>query len=385
MSVVGIDTLSEKQFLEMSQLWADLLSQSPANEIFLSWEWMHAWWKIHSAPDKALYILLGRNEHGEAIGIAPLYLQTHSFFSLYTRKVMRFCSAADTAPDHLDFICRPEYRDDFVKAFFSYLQETFLDWDVLHLTALAEDSPLLKFLSAHPFPPSRFQAHFGAFSTCPYLPIDRSFQEYLATWPRTRRNLLSRKKKALFRRPSVSHRLVTCPDNPHTELDLLVRLHEERTRTKGRTSPFLRQSSRQFHYCLTAALAPHGKVHFHYLHDGSHPLAAYYCFKHANKYYYYQSGLSRLGLETSAGTVLLSLVVQTAFEQLCGEFDFLRGNEAYKSFWTDKVRTNYEIFIARNTISGRVESARRALRSRFRRILHTVRKPNETASPGKRR
>jgi CelD/BcsL family acetyltransferase involved in cellulose biosynthesis len=90
--------------------------------------------------------------------------------------------------------------------------------------------------------------------------------------------------------------------------------------------------------------------------------------KHNNKYYYYQSGISSDGERKSAGAVLLSLLVEQAFDEGCNEFDFLRGAEEYKYYWTKDSRKIFSLILRKNDLEGRV---RERLSAAFRRIRAT--------------
>ncbi len=74
--------------------------------------------------------------------------------------------------------------------------------------------------------------------------------------------------------------------------------------------------------------------------------------KHNDKYYYYQTGISLEGEKKSAGRVLLSLFIEQAFAEGCREFDFLRGNEGFKYFWTKDQRQTWSITLRKHDFHG---------------------------------
>jgi len=69
---VVVDLINQvDRFADLQAEWTDLLGQSSANNPFLSWEWLHAWW-VHLAGTRRLQILTARSDDGRLIGIAPL-------------------------------------------------------------------------------------------------------------------------------------------------------------------------------------------------------------------------------------------------------------------------------------------------------------------------
>ena len=109
-----------------------------------------------------------------------------------------------------------------------------------------------------------------------------------------------------------------------------------------------------------------GKVTLTLLQKEYDPLALYYCFKHNQKYYYYQAGLSYEGEKKSAGTVLFSLIIENAFKERYKEFDFLRGSEEYKFYWTKDYRKDYSITIRKDDFMNRITHNSYAI---YRRVL----------------
>jgi len=99
------------------------------------------------------------------------------------------------------------------------------------------------------------------------------------------------------------------------------------------------------------------------------------------RYYYLPSFRARL---SDAGSQLLAAVVRDTFDGAFREFDFLRGDEAYKLAWSHRERDVHQIAAAGGTLLGpfalaavraRWRLARsprlHALRARFRRMART--------------
>src|ERR1700687_543767 len=57
------------KFARLTREWGDLLESSTSPCLFLTWEWLHTWWK-HLAADRQLSILAVRRGT-ELIALAP--------------------------------------------------------------------------------------------------------------------------------------------------------------------------------------------------------------------------------------------------------------------------------------------------------------------------
>jgi len=354
MANISINRISEDDFLNMRTTWNDLLERSVTNEFFLLWEWVSTWWKSFSNKNRELYLLLGRNTNGELIGLAPFYLEkNNSPFGT----TLRFCSSLETDPDHLDLICGPEYTNEFVLAIFAYLAKNKKDWDVIKLEGVKEDSIINNYVISHEdclendFIISRLPE-----SECPCLPIVGSFDTFLKSFSSKQRHNVLRRCKILFENENATLRTSDSPNQFDKDAEEFFKLHIDRAERKGVRTKLSGERIYNFHLSFMKQLLEHGKIVLCFLYKQSVPLAASYCIKHKGKYYYYQTAVSLEGEEKSAGIVLLSMMIEKAFEEKYVEFDFLRGGENYKYFWTNKFRMNLSITIRKKDFMGILSS-----------------------------
>ena len=70
-SPTAVERISEVPGFEaIRSEWTELLKASDSDCLFLSWEWLYAWWK-HLADGRQLSILAVRHE-GRLVALAPL-------------------------------------------------------------------------------------------------------------------------------------------------------------------------------------------------------------------------------------------------------------------------------------------------------------------------
>jgi CelD/BcsL family acetyltransferase involved in cellulose biosynthesis len=143
-------------------------------------------------------------------------------------------------------------------------------------------------------------------------------------------------------------------EEPEKHLRELFVLHNERAKRKGIKTTFAGEDLYTFHSRAIHYLLKEGKVILTVLRKANPALVSYYCFKHNEKYYYFQAGLSDEGEKKSAGAVLFSLIIENAFKEGCKEFDFLRGSEEYKFYWTKNYRKDYSLIVRKDNLMNRM-------------------------------
>ena len=354
MENIFIDKIPDSQFVNMKEEWNALLEQSATNELFLVWEWMYSWWDVFKNGGSELYLLRGKSSTGETIGIAPFYLQQQRLFGNFKIKIIRFCSSVETYPDHLDIIAMKEYEHLFSEAVLNYLVQHDKDWDLIKLEGVHENAMIKKYLSSVGPKKNGVLMKSLPSTGCPYLVLDKTFEGYLSSFSPKKRQTLLRKRRILMDREKAVFRVVQCDEEPDKYIRELFALHEERARQKGIKTTFSGEEIYKFHSRLVHGLLREGKVVLAFLYKEFDPLVSYYCIKHGKKYYYYQAGLSHEGEKRSAGAVLFSLIIENAFKEGYKEFDFLRGSEEYKFYWTKNCRQDYSITVRKDDFMNKM-------------------------------
>src|SRR5260370_22871563 len=101
--------------------WGDLLQASAADSLFLTWEWLHTWWK-HLAGDRELSILAARCD-GELVAVAPLCVRPRSLRGLRPLPVSEILGSGAAGSDYLDFIVRRGWEAEAHGAFAANLHQ----------------------------------------------------------------------------------------------------------------------------------------------------------------------------------------------------------------------------------------------------------------------
>ncbi|MDD5653997.1 MAG: hypothetical protein PHT31_07565, partial [Candidatus Omnitrophica bacterium] len=114
-------------FLGLSESWNSVLEKSRNDSVFLTFEWMQAWWKVFG-KDKQLLVILVKDDSGELIGIAPLMLHKRKVSFIYNHH-----------SSYADFIICADAKP-VLEAVIGYLKENKRQWDIIELENIPKES-----------------------------------------------------------------------------------------------------------------------------------------------------------------------------------------------------------------------------------------------------
>src|SRR3990172_5245179 len=90
----------QEEFRRMKEDWNSLLSKNLTNTIFLTWEWLYTWWEVFGEGGR-LFIVSVRDDRGELVGLAPLFVRKASYYSM---PVKEMCFIGAGLSDRQDFL-----------------------------------------------------------------------------------------------------------------------------------------------------------------------------------------------------------------------------------------------------------------------------------------
>ena len=105
---------SPEAFERLAGEWTELISTSPSDRLFLTWEWLFTWWK-HLSGARRLSILTVRS-HGELIALAPLALRPRRLEKFLSVGALEFLGTGSVGSDYLDLIIRPGHTTPAIRA-----------------------------------------------------------------------------------------------------------------------------------------------------------------------------------------------------------------------------------------------------------------------------
>jgi CelD/BcsL family acetyltransferase involved in cellulose biosynthesis len=245
--------------------------------------------------------------------------------------------------------------------------DTARGWDKLALEGMLPASPVRGPLTAA-LAAAGLRPRDETDCICPYLPLPASWPELEAGLTHNfRRN--HRKKRRRLGGLLVSWHP---GEDVRAALATLAVLHQERMESSGRGGNFRKPDYREFHERFAARAARRGWLYLAFLEREGKPIAARYGFLYRGTYFAYQSGFDPSARDDSPGEVLLGMVIEDLIGRGVREFNFLRGAQPHKLYWTDRRRETLRLEgWPRSALShtlalvDRMAAERRRLRRRF--------------------
>jgi CelD/BcsL family acetyltransferase involved in cellulose biosynthesis len=312
--------------------WDRLADEARAGTLFLTHQWLFPWWLHFGAPaGRELRVITVRDGAGALVGLLPLFAERARRGGVEVQR-LAFLGDGATGCDHLDVLAAPGREADVLDACLRTLEG--MEWDLLDLDGAPRDSALVIEL-ARRWPAMRETGGVvrdGRLRfVCPHIPLQKTYEEFLAALGR--RENLRRREKWLHRQPGVSIEVARAPDEVPLALERFFTLHQARWAVDGGSDGLPDGRFPSFHRAAAPSLAERGRLRLYTLFAARRPVASVYGALHGRTFFYYQSGYDPLWAGRSVGLVLLARTVEDAFAEGLGDFDFLRGDEAYKTQW----------------------------------------------------
>lgn len=313
--------LSSAGFEELAAEWNDLLHDSAADTIFLTYQWQSIWWRRLGGDTPTLIAM--RDDSGELVGLAPLYRGIDK----QGNKVLSTIGCVDVS-DYLDLIARHGQEEAVMNALLDLLDApSGFDWDLLSLCNVRQDSPTLSLLG--PMATERgYQVSSRVQDVCPVVELDGDWDSYLAKLDGKERRELRRKLRKATPYAGVEWYLVGQEHELEAEvekfLDLMALSHPDK-------AEFLHAGHRAFVHDIARMAFEAGWLELAFLTINGEPAASMFNFNYGNRTMLYNSGLDAARfLRSSPGIVLTARLIEHSIAAGRTAFDFLRGDEAYK-------------------------------------------------------
>jgi CelD/BcsL family acetyltransferase involved in cellulose biosynthesis len=316
--------------------WNELLARSRSNSIFLTWEWIEPWWQTFGA-ELELAVLVGE-EHGQLVGIAPLMIAPHpSPGGRYIRTLMFLGQGGDTLAEHLDLILEPGREPELAEAFVDHLCGPLRRrWDALLLERIIEDSPN-RTLVIERFRERGVVVVARNELPAPYLRLPESMDSLLAAKSSNFRYQYQRSRKRLLAMGAARF-MMAGQDLPVEEaMAILADLNRERWQDAG--ASFRTDRYRRFHSALAQRFHERDWLWLSILTLDGQPIAARYDFVYGGKAWCMQGGWKPSLQNLNLGLIMTGEVIAWAIGRGLREYDFLGGEDHYKSRWADAERT----------------------------------------------
>jgi len=333
---VTVTYVSTSSALEqLSGEWRELFKRSGCRSAFLSVEWMTSWWR-HWGGGHRLFVVTVRETSGRLLAIAPFYIR-RSAFGPWGPRALCYLAHKWVGSDHLNVIVDPEHEQLGVEAIVRFVGQERAEWDYIELAAGEETSPTFARL-CQGFKSLGMTERVTDSEVCPYTTLPSLFEKYLAGVGKNLRYNFRRRWRALEREGQVKFIVLSSGTELQESFRKLVWLHRLRFQQQHKYSSFLAPHIQEFHADSLTHIAAAGMARLFLLQIGDKAVAALYGFSANKTFSFYQIGMDPAWSHLSVGVVMMGCSIEEAIRSGHDEFDFLRGDEAYKFQWAREAR-----------------------------------------------
>jgi CelD/BcsL family acetyltransferase involved in cellulose biosynthesis len=326
-------------FHALRQEWDALVARCPQATLYQTFDWNEAWWNAFRVRKRLRIIVVRRGP--EVLGVLPLYVSPHLGTPL-----RRLAFLGTGSSDYMDLIVEPSQAMEVWGAIGRHLAHR-PGYDLADLQHLSPNSVLRNLLEPRLDAGHDRLAQLRPQEPCPYLALSPTWDEMGQRLGKKMRSNIGYYDRLLSRTFSDAETRLTEPEELDEAMTELFDLHQKRW--NARLLPGVLGGARiqSFHREVARRFQEKGALRMHVTRVGGRTVAALYCYRFRDRYYYYLGGFQPDLAKYSLGTVLTAHAIKQAISEGCTEFDFLRGDEDYKYRWTETVRLNYRLLLPR--------------------------------------
>lgn len=341
---------SPEAFAELREQWNEL-ARAAADTVFLTHAWLSNWLAF-LGDGRQPHVLLARDGQ-QLVAALPLSLRTR----VPGIRTLEFMGSGTLTPNHLDVLALPASRQAALAGFRERLLEDGTSWDVLDLDKLPEDSETATSL-LEAFSASGLAATLSTSAVCPYAQLPASYDEFFAALSKSARRHTRERIRCIEREhPDARFGVVENERDLEAALEALVRLHQQRWRSRGYAGSFADERVVGFHESMSRDALREGFLRFYTLTDRDEVAAAVLCYRMNGSVQAYSCAFEPSWSHYRPGMVLGAYAIEQSIAEGASRYDHLEGDEAHKSTWAGHQRLNLRLHVFANTLRGRLARA----------------------------
>ncbi len=329
MKVVA-EEINESGLERIIPAWTELCNRCRLTTPFQFPHWIMPWWKNLGGGNLRAVIF---NDGYFLAGIALFFIYENEFGK------RKLCFIGTGITDYLDIVVFPGYEEIVFSSLMQYLNDISLQWDECDLQDIPESSILL-----HCDYPDMFVVERSDCNICSHLDLPSNKDLLRTSLPKKLRKNLSRVARLLSSNGGY-HLKIADESNVESFLQRLFDLHQARWSSKNQKGVLCNDNLKRFHIHAASGLIKDGLLRIYEMKFCQKSIAIYYALTHKNRVYAYLGGFDPSMEQYSPGTLLLYHMVEDSIKRGAEYFDFLRGNEIYKSYWRPVYSINSRIQI----------------------------------------
>ena len=316
---------------------------------FRRFEWLEPWWRHYSRTGWRLAVLIVE-EAGRPVGIAPWYIAR----SGKEGRVLRSLGSGEVCTEYQTLLTLPGREIEVATAVAEWLDTTGAEhWDLLHIPASEAGDPAVHSLTEE-FARRNHLTHVRPAMSCWRAGLAADWETFLKQLSSSRRARI----RQLTRKYFDTGRVVTRAPASDAELDRgfrrMVELHQKRRHSLGQPGCFVSSAFLRFHEEVSRRFFSLNMLRLLWTELDNRPIAAEYALIGGETIFYYQTGLDPEARQDDPGWLGMIGSVQRAIGEGYRWFDFLRGDESYKTSWGAQPQMTIETRIVARHAAARL-------------------------------
>ncbi|WP_158545546.1 GNAT family N-acetyltransferase [Bremerella cremea] len=352
------------------------------SRLFLAPRWLMPWWRAYRAPGSQLLLLTVRNAQDELIGLAPWFLQRTW---LSGNKLQSLgCGLACT--DYMSILTQPHKEEAVLSALAEYLKQRMPQIDHIYLEGIEADNLTMGRFAQIMATQYGYQSRDVECLDCFRLPLPADWETWVMQLSRSRRRRVRQLWRDQFDTGKAVIKVAHDENTLAEGFEILVDLHQRRQNAIGHPGSF---ASKAFYEFLWEAAQRHlasGQLRLQWVELEGKPVAAQLDLQEGDTLLDYCSGIAIDCEYARPGWLGVTAGIRHAIESGRTTFDFLRGDESYKSHWRAEPVKMIHLDLVPPTFKGRMLARLRATlghaKALAKRLLRPTAKPEQSATNG---
>lgn len=240
-----------------------------------------------------------------------------------------------------------ESREEAITALLAYLEEELAKNKlILRLDLVPEDSKFLDLLRRHGSLFSKsLIIHEKVTTLAPYIPLPKTWDEYHRSLGWRRRGVLRRALRSPLEKVHTVKFQEYTTDSLEEGLSKFFDLHQRRWQSVNVSGVFSNPKMKEFYRDIANQFLKKNWLQFSYLTVDNKVVSAAYDLVYNQKLYALTSARDLQYSEYSVGHLHIMYLIKDAIRKNLQEFDFLKGDEPYKFYWTKSARRYMQVII----------------------------------------
>jgi len=330
--------------------WNDLLEGAAEPSVFLTPEWIGAWWRAFGeAYEPRLWA--GWNGEGELAGLAPLYARRRGALGFRGPRVVGFMGDEAVGSEYLGLLVRSGHEEEFLSDLAEVLES---DWALLDFHGLRANGTMARLIPDILGARARRRTHVEQ-HPCSLVVLADDYEAYLQTLGPKFRSTLRQRTNKLVKNHAVRLLLTSREEDLRPDLERFFAMHQARWAARGHVGSFHDLRMQSFYREVAAVFLRRGWLRFCHLEVDGVVRASQFGFAYRGVLHSLQESFDHSFHPPGVGglgVILRGMAIRESIAEGLSAYDFLGGVDPFKARWGATTHYVQRVRIAAASVDG---------------------------------